>query len=319
MDASKINARRDRPTSRISALVLQVVAASEDGKQDQGDIPDPSTYLPIFVLQPVLPGAHESFHIFEPRYRLMLKNCLSQVGPAGGFGEFGMCWPDAHGSYSNVGTMMRITRHMQLPEGRSHIECVAVRRFQVLVRSKCGGLEPTTNSDAFYNTALVDWFDDVDDVDEESLPEYGELTFSTEAQTVTQLRHNLVMLHSSLLQAYPLPIAKILLLRLHGPEKYKSVAQSLDESYSVDVLIEAPQDDAEFVWWLLGAFVPLPPEIKAMLIKSQSLSSRIASATIFLEQLLHDIDSKKKSTDVVPGHFLSSSHEGASEDDPSDT
>ena len=45
--------------------------------------------LPIFVCTLVCPGLHCPLHVFEPRYRLMIRRCIEN-----GSKRFGMCCPD---------------------------------------------------------------------------------------------------------------------------------------------------------------------------------------------------------------------------------
>ena len=60
-------------------------------------------------------------HIFEPRYRLMMRRCIDS-----GRREFGMvAHPDLR-----FGTMLNIENFVQLPDGRSSLETVGARVAQ---------------------------------------------------------------------------------------------------------------------------------------------------------------------------------------------
>jgi Lon protease-like protein len=89
--------------------------------------------LPLFPLGEVLfPGMILPLHIFEPRYRLMIRRCVSEkiafgvvlitrgqeVGPGAEF--------------FNVGTTARITRVQRVDDGRLYIASVGEQRFRVL-------------------------------------------------------------------------------------------------------------------------------------------------------------------------------------------
>ncbi|HEV8471037.1 MAG TPA: LON peptidase substrate-binding domain-containing protein [Candidatus Limnocylindria bacterium] len=91
-----------------------------------------SELLPLFPLGTVLfPGALLPLHIFEPRYRLLVRRCLERERPFGvvlirSGSEVG---PAAapHG----IGTEARIVAHSPLADGRSYIVTRGERRFAV--------------------------------------------------------------------------------------------------------------------------------------------------------------------------------------------
>src|SRR4051812_17527811 len=85
--------------------------------------------LPLFPLAVVLfPGTPMPLHIFEPRYRRMLEDCLAgdrrfgitPPGQAGGAPDLGM-----------VGCVAEIRVNQQLPDGRSNIVVLGGDRFVV--------------------------------------------------------------------------------------------------------------------------------------------------------------------------------------------
>ncbi len=105
--------------------------------------------LPIFPLAVVLfPGTPLPLHIFEPRYRRMLADCL------GGDRRFGITPPgrdEAMPEPGTVGCTAEVRVNQELPDGRSNIVVVGGERF-VLTRRM--------DDDAPYFVALVQTFDD---------------------------------------------------------------------------------------------------------------------------------------------------------------
>src|SRR6058998_1876793 len=110
--------------------------------------------LPIFPLPIVLfPGAPQPLHIFEPRYRQMLQDCLA------GDRRFGIAYvaPDASPgadplpSPGDVGCVALIRSIQPLPDGRANIMTVGERRFV---------LRRWIDSDRPYRVADVEEFDD---------------------------------------------------------------------------------------------------------------------------------------------------------------
>jgi Lon protease-like protein len=89
-------------------------------------------HLPLFPLPLVLyPGAPAPLHIFEPRYRQMVADCLESGR------DFGLIYhdPDEHGPFlmehGRVGTLARIEEHRALPEGRSLVLVRGASRFSI--------------------------------------------------------------------------------------------------------------------------------------------------------------------------------------------
>jgi len=81
-----------------------------------------SELLPLFPLEAVLfPGALMPLHIFEPRYRLLIRRCIERQRPFGivlirNGSEVG-AGAEAYG----VGTEAKIVAESRLRDGRSYI------------------------------------------------------------------------------------------------------------------------------------------------------------------------------------------------------
>lgn len=91
--------------------------------------------IPLFVCMLTFPSMPTWLHIFEPRYRLMIRRCLE------GNGQFGMLDynrnHDPQGElgvthFKRVGTMLQIREYNLLHDGRSYLDCVGIYRFRVL-------------------------------------------------------------------------------------------------------------------------------------------------------------------------------------------
>jgi len=81
--------------------------------------------IPIFVCNEVLPRAACGLHVFEPRYRLMMRRA------AAGNGMFGMATHMPGGGFSRYGTRVVMRRMKPLPDGRMLVDSVGERRFRV--------------------------------------------------------------------------------------------------------------------------------------------------------------------------------------------
>jgi len=103
--------------------------------------------LPIFPLPEVVlfPNEVLPLHIFESRYRTMLKSVLETDS------LFGVVkWDPNTKSMANVGCCAHIIKHQTAEDGRSNIITIGQQRFQVL---------EVVRSTPFY-TGIVSWIDD---------------------------------------------------------------------------------------------------------------------------------------------------------------
>jgi len=124
----------------------------------QGSIQQAAT-VPVFVCTLSFPTQLCPLHVFEPRYRLMMRRCMQS-----GLRQFGMCAYREDGGYVDYGTMLIIRDLNTLPDGRLMVDCIGDRRFKVLNRTMTDG----------YNTADVEWLkdaplEDVEKVEAKSL------------------------------------------------------------------------------------------------------------------------------------------------------
>ena len=91
-----------------------------------------SELLPLFPLGTVLfPGALLPLHIFEPRYRLLIRRCIERQVP---FGVVLIRHGQEVGGGAepyDVGTEAKIVAESELPNGRSYIVTRGERRFAV--------------------------------------------------------------------------------------------------------------------------------------------------------------------------------------------
>jgi hypothetical protein len=108
--ASARRIRRDRPQPAATDL------------EQNGDAPK---LIPLFPLQLVLfPGVALPLHIFEPRYRLMVKRCLELNQP------FGVIRSGNDG-LSEIGTLAEIREATRYIDGRWDIVGLGTQRFRV--------------------------------------------------------------------------------------------------------------------------------------------------------------------------------------------
>jgi len=128
--------------------------------------------VPLFPLGVVLfPGIPQLLHIFEPRYRQMLADCLE------GDRRFGLSFAkaaagtDPQPHLGDVGCMASVRESRLLADGRSHILAVGEERYV---------LREYLQRDVPYRMAVVETFDD----DDLAAPQVEELAAQARAQFV---------------------------------------------------------------------------------------------------------------------------------------
>jgi len=103
--------------------------------------------LPLFPLPEVVlfPNEVLPLHIFESRYRIMLKSVLETDS------LFGVVkWDPETKSMANVGCCAHVIKHQTSDDGRSNIITIGQQRFQIL---------EIIRSNPYYS-AMVSWIDD---------------------------------------------------------------------------------------------------------------------------------------------------------------
>lgn len=113
-----------------------LIKASQDGRH----------HIPIFVCTVSYPYMPCPLHVFEPKYRLMIRRSMEN-----GTRQFGMCLGSDQHEFSEFGTVLEIRDIQYFSDGRSVVDTIGARRFKVLERGSKDG----------YHTATVEYLHDV--------------------------------------------------------------------------------------------------------------------------------------------------------------
>ncbi|KNE64828.1 hypothetical protein AMAG_10164 [Allomyces macrogynus ATCC 38327] len=195
--------------------------------------------VPIFTCSLVLPGSPARLHVFEPRYRLMMRRVTAEGAPK----MFGMCAPASCGpGPASRGTMLKVQSFQLLDDGRFLVEAVGIYPFQILAKTCTDG----------YCTATVKKLDDCDFLRlTDTLPPPAPL--GPNAPTV----RDLVCQASRTLEAF--------LSTLPVPSRQGFLAQ-----YGC-----MPCDPALFTYWL-ASVLPVEIKDKSKLLGMRSARDRLA-------------------------------------------
>jgi Lon protease-like protein len=210
---------------------------------------------PLFVCGLAFPATPTFLHVFEPRYRLMMRRVVE-----GGRRTFGMvmynraCEPQGQlgvTPFVEYGTMLYVVNMKVLPDGRSLVESVGISRFRVQAWGMRDG----------YVVADVARVDDVP-VDEEEHVEAAETSQPPAAP------------HDLLAQLDRLPTRALLQIGADFVDRMRArsapwLHQSVLETYG-----DAPADPALFPYWF-ASILPIADEEKYQLLSITSVRKRL--------------------------------------------
>ncbi|XP_077984648.1 LON peptidase N-terminal domain and RING finger protein 3-like [Glandiceps talaboti] len=158
--------RREATTEIMEKMVVKFLPQEleERKKLHEAEMEELANYansdsvseIPVFVCTLAYPTIPCPLHIFEPRYRLMVRRCLET-----GARQFGMCLPNDQTGFAEYGCMLEVRDVQFFPDGRSVIDAIGGRRFKVLDRGVRDG----------YHTAKVEFLKDKAVENEEELAE----------------------------------------------------------------------------------------------------------------------------------------------------
>ncbi|EPQ59241.1 hypothetical protein GLOTRDRAFT_70507, partial [Gloeophyllum trabeum ATCC 11539] len=233
---------------------------------------------PLFVCQLSFPGMPTLLHIFEPRYRLMLRRCLSSPTPL-----FGMIMPPRSSSIAGqteYGTMLEIRSVQMLADGRSMVETWGVWRFRILERAIVDG----------YLVGRIERIDDfaeeLDDVDSVELSVFADSNSSTSTPSLGALLPPPMSVPSTSAPSRPPSPTNAELVAIchgfldqlrHGTAPW--VVQRLNNTYG-----PMPTTASEFSFWM-ALVLPIDEHEKAKLLPIRSPRLRLRLVVHWIEQL----------------------------------
>ena len=247
---------------RLSKLLLtlcpeHVAARAELVDAEEAACSD-GVRIPLFVCTLSYPGMPMFLHIFEPRYRLMIRRAMES-----GNRKFGMVLyngrNEPQGELGNTqfmqfGILLHIEHMQLLPDGRSIIETRGVSRLRVVEHGMLDG----------YVVGRTERIDDISHAEEEALE-------ASEVSTVVSLGiegHNPTPLFSSLSTVELLRIGTDFIARMRATS-----APWLDSNL-VDSYGPMPDDPAQFPYWF-ASVLPIDEREKYRLLPTRSVRERL--------------------------------------------
>jgi Lon protease-like protein len=232
--------------------------------------------IPIFVCTLSFPAMPTFLHVFEPRYRRMIRRAME------GDRTFGMVLgsattgPDGR-NFCDIGTLLRIVNIEFFPDGRSLLESVGISRFRVLRHGVLDG----------YVVGKIEKIDDVSLADEEAMEisetmngqgvrdfiqsRSEEPTNATDQDPPQQLEEANVLTVEDLETK---STRELLEIGITFVTKMRAQSVSWLTARVLAVFGECPNDPALFPWWF-ASVLPVSDEEKYRLLGTSSVRQRM--------------------------------------------
>lgn len=265
-----------RLVSMIDGFWADLVALRQQAYQLEQQANYDGFDVPLFVCTLSFPSMPLFLHVFEPRYRLMIRRVMDSSNRTFGM-VLGRPSPGpGDPPFMELGVLLRIVSIEFFPDGRSLLETVGVSRFKVTRHGLLDG----------YIVANIEKMDDISLADEEAL-EASELGCGSEATTSEVHVSTPGSSDAESPSVTELTPAAILARRLESTSTrdmadfgVSFVRRMRQESVywlaarMLTLYGECPDDPATFPWWLACVF-PVSDAEKYRLLSTSSVRERL--------------------------------------------
>lgn len=249
----------------VVASRMEAVSLEEYGVGVNNDVP-------LFVCTISLPSMPTFLHIFEPRYRLMIRRAMETNR------RFGMLLYNRSGTpqgslgptqFLEYGTLLEITDLQMLPDGRSYLETRGVGRFRVLSHSNLDG----------YTIGNIERVEDVSLAEEEQL----------EAEETRAAREEIRAMASPdgmdpLLRLRSMSTRELLIRGATFVERARAVSASWVSRNILMAYGSPPDDPALFPYWF-ATVLPIGDEEKYHLLNTRSVRERLKIVNGWIQRI----------------------------------
>ncbi|KAF8466400.1 PUA-like domain-containing protein [Kalaharituber pfeilii] len=231
--------------------------------EDKAGAIDMELPTPLFVCTLSFPKMPTFLHIFEPRYRLMVRRAWQ------GDKRFGMVLPNRHHepqsglgnncTFLQFGTLLEIKSYRLLPDGRSWIETVGISRFKV----KRWGYRDD------YIVSAIEPVDDLSYAEEES-SEAMEITNTQDCPRYQYLNS--------------LTTQQLFQLAQQFIQRMELQSAQLQHQRVINIYGFPPEDPAIFPYWI-ASVLPINETEKYRLLSCNSVRGRLKIAAGWIKKI----------------------------------
>ena len=251
--------------SLLNGLCPDLVSARADALKAEEQAGDNVLNVPLFICTLSLPSMLTFLHVFEPRYRLMMRRVIE------GSRQFGMVmYNRTHAPQGDLGstpfleygTLLEIVNYELLRDGRSFIETRGIGRFKVRAHGLLDG----------YNVSRIERVEDVS-LAEEAILEQRETTMARDYAEAFFRDHPQTQL--------PTEVAIETLSTQQLLDSCTAFVREMREASApwlreriIQVYGEPPEDPAIFPYWF-ASVVPIVEEEKYVLLQTERVRERL--------------------------------------------
>jgi len=254
-----------RLSHAIAGLLPDELATRVLAIQQEEEAIDEEGWMPLFPCTLAYPAMPTFLHVFEPRYRLMVRRAMEN-----GSRKFGMMMYNGRGVpqgslgrsfFMQYGTVLHISRVEVLPDGRSILETQGLYRFKILESSSLDG----------YIIGRIQRVDDMPLAEEEAAEA---LETGGPDPTVDDFEARINHMSTQAL--------------LQRSLDFVARARSRSERWLHDRVLEAygqpPTDPAIFPYWF-ASILPIAEDEKYLLLPTTSVRERLKMTARWIQVL----------------------------------
>jgi hypothetical protein len=243
----------DEVAKRTEVAVQEEVIGLDDG-----------ITMPLFICTLSYPSMPTFLHIFEPRYRLMIRRAVES-----GDRKFGMIMYNRSGrpqagfpstQFMQYGTLLHIESLEILADGRSLIETTGVSRFKVLDYGMMDG----------YVVGRIQRIDDISLTEEENLEAQETSVSAPAGNPIAQLEH--------------MSTQELFQIGLNFIARGRAASAPWLHERVLGSHGQPPDDPALFPYWL-ASVLPIPDDEKYKLIPTTSVRGRLKITARWIRRL----------------------------------
>jgi len=224
----------------------------------------------LFLVTVNFPSMPVLLHVFEPRYRLMIRRALETTG------QFGMVAHNQHGHpqgsmgrtrFMEMGVLVQIEHFQTLPDGRSFLQCRGISRFRVVAHGMLDG----------YVMGRVQKVEDISLAEEEQL-EARELG-ATLAIPPTENNNN-----NAILNLDRISTSELFAIGQNFVQRARERSAPWLQGRIIDVYGGPPDDPAVFPYWF-ASVLPLHEDEKYKLLPTMSVRERLKITARWVQRI----------------------------------
>jgi Lon protease-like protein len=251
--------------SLLNGLCPELVTMRATALKAEEQAGDSDLSTPLFICTLSLPAMPTFLHVFEPRYRLLMRRVIE------GNKQFGMVMYNRTSApqgnlgatpFLEYGTLLEIVNYEMLRDGRSFIESRGIGRFRVRDHGMLDG----------YNVGRVERIEDVSLADE-GAAEQRETTMARDYAEVFFREHPQIPLPTNV-AVETLSTQQLLDSCTSFVREMREASAPWLQERIIQVYGEPPEDPALFPYWF-ASVVPVMEEEKYLLLQTTHVRERL--------------------------------------------